>query len=106
MASLQQVRTTCRHQQGNDTCRKYRIAHIACCRLVPPVAGHQQLATVENAPTLSPYHRRVHVVAAGGSKESLYTQLPDRLDEPTPGFNSIASALQDLAAGVYMFVCL
>jgi hypothetical protein len=39
-------------------------------------------------------------IAHGVSKASLYTQLPDRLDEPTPGFDSIAHALEDLAAGV------
>lgn len=50
-------------------------------------------------------------VAYGASKTSLYTQLPDRLDEPTPGFDSIADALEDLAAGVlhrqswFSYVC-
>jgi hypothetical protein len=44
---------------------------------------------------------RTLVVAAGSSKQSLYTQLPTRLDEPTPGFDSIASALDDLAAGAF-----
>lgn len=38
-------------------------------------------------------------VAFGSSKASLYTQLPELLEEPTPGFDSIADALQDLAAG-------
>ena len=38
-------------------------------------------------------------VVQGASKSSLYTQLPDRLDEPTQGFDSIAAALEDLAAG-------
>jgi hypothetical protein len=42
-------------------------------------------------------------IAYGASKASLYTQLPDRLDEPTPGFDSIAEALEDLAAGRISF---
>jgi hypothetical protein len=29
----------------------------------------------------------------------MYTQLPLRMDEPTPGFDSIPSALEALAAG-------
>lgn len=69
---------------------------------VPPAAVHAL------APGIVPCSnktinstQRTLVVAAGSSKQSLYTQLPTRLDEPTPGFDSIASALEDLAAGAF-----
>ncbi|KAF6258072.1 3,4-dihydroxy-2-butanone 4-phosphate synthase-domain-containing protein [Scenedesmus sp. NREL 46B-D3] len=72
---------------------------------VPPAAVHALASGI--APCSSrPNNQttRTLVVASGSSKQSLYTQLPTRLDEPTPGFDSIASALEDLAAGKFVVV--
>lgn len=43
-------------------------------------------------------------VAASLSKQSIYTQLPTHLDQPSEGFDSIQSALDDLAAGKFVVV--
>jgi hypothetical protein len=68
---------------------------------VPPAQALRQVAQ-----TFSKIHRvyedtrAMKVIVAGSSKQSMYTLLPERLDDPTPGFDSIASALEDLAAGM------
>lgn len=75
-----------------------------CLSRAPPAGSLRVLARPtppqpDCAPGARPSLRRIGVIAAGSSKQSLYTQLPQRLDEPTPGFDSIADALEDLAAG-------
>eukprot|EP00775_Hariotina_reticulata_P009154 gene9154-9322_t len=73
--------------------------------VVPPAQALRQAAQ-----TFSSIHgfdagiRGMKVIVAGSSKQSMYTVLPERLDEPTPGFDSIASALEDLAAGKFVVV--
>jgi 3,4-dihydroxy 2-butanone 4-phosphate synthase/GTP cyclohydrolase II len=43
-------------------------------------------------------------ISGGSAKQHLYTQLATSLDDPSPGFDSIASALEDLAAGKFVVV--
>ncbi|GBF88953.1 bifunctional riboflavin biosynthesis protein, chloroplastic [Raphidocelis subcapitata] len=48
--------------------------------------------------------RRAAPLARGAAKQHLYTAAPGALDAPSPGFDSIAAALEDLAAGKFVVV--
>lgn len=93
------MRTTGLVHQNVKLVPQHSVCNVTCNRLVPPGWDSRQLATAGNAIKFVNRIRGGTLLVAGASKDSLYTQLPERLDEPTPGFDSIASALEDLAAG-------
>eukprot|EP00878_Enallax_costatus_P002527 GHUV01002709.1.p1 GENE.GHUV01002709.1~~GHUV01002709.1.p1 ORF type:complete len:519 (+),score=149.66 GHUV01002709.1:161-1717(+) len=103
MASLQCCRTLTL-QRCSFTVPQFTLCNAQCNAWVPPVRDSKQVARAKDALSKLSRVRGSSVVVAGASKESIYTQLPERLDEPTPGFDSIASALEDLAAGKFVVV--
>jgi hypothetical protein len=109
MASLLASQRACSQLAGAN-CREPRLfAQIQQRGLPQPVGAapfccprdsrrSAGVDTVCDAKSITSVRGQLQIVQ-GASKASLYTQLPDRLDEPTPGFDSIAAALEDLAAG-------
>jgi len=95
-------------QVASANCRESKCLFQIAQRPLPPVAATsccpqhgRKTAGLESTwgvAERTPVRGQLQI-AFGTSKASLYTQLPERLDEPTPGFDSIADALQDLAAG-------
>lgn len=113
MASLFASQRTCA-PSAVPNCRGIKSAFHIIQRTLPPAAAATISSSARESRTAgdriardvagcSRTVRRQLQVAHGASKASLYTQLPDRLDEPTPGFDSIAEALEDLAAGRSLF---
>lgn len=103
MATLHCCRTLT-FQRGNKlTFPYFTWCNAPCNARVPPVRP-DKLAIVKDTLNVLPGARR-NTRAAGSSKDSIYTQLPERLDEPTPGFDSVAAALEDLAAGEWRSEC-
>jgi len=87
--------------QRNLQCiaRGNRLASARASRVqLPPVSlSRPGAAPQANKPRSAP-------IAAGSAKQHMYTQLAASLDAPSPGFDSIASALEDLAAGKFVVV--
>lgn len=110
MASLLASQRACSQLAGSNCREPKPVAHIQQRGLPQPVGAapfccprdsrrSAGVGTVCDAKSNTSVRGQLQIVQ-GASKASLYTQLPERLDEPTPGFDSIAAALEDLAAGV------
>lgn len=109
MASLFALQRTCA-PSGVSNCREVKSVFHIPQRTLPPAAAATISSSARESRTAGDriawdvagctknVRGQLHI-AHGASKASLYTQLPDRWDEPTPGFDSIAEALEDLAAG-------
>lgn len=81
--------------QMHSMCSGHRHLSSRAYRVQLPAAVVPVRAAVQRARTIQ---------ASGTAKQHLYTQLVGPLDVPSPGFDSIASALEDLAAGKFVVV--